>query len=259
MDGVGAVGDAERAHLGVHAGQSGVLAHTVSTVDLDGLVDDLECCPRGGDFDHGDVGLCGLEAFFVCHHCGEIAKLPALGDFDPRFRDRRSDHVLLGQDLAEGLSAMDAIHHGGQRKLGGAERPHAVVNSAWAESSLGNLKSPTLSQDHIAAWDPHVVEDDLCIVTLVAEDCERSKDVHAWRVAGHEDHGLLLVQGARKARSSQQDKDLALRSDGAGDPPLVAVDDVFVAVSLDSGADVGGIARGHAWFSHSEGGANFAV
>merc|ERR1719152_709420 len=62
---VGAVGDAEGADAGPHVREGTVLGDAVGTVDLHGLVEDLERALRGGDLDHGHILACLLEATVV--------------------------------------------------------------------------------------------------------------------------------------------------------------------------------------------------
>ena len=64
---------------------------------------------------------------------------------------------------------------------------------------------------------------------------------------------------AVEAGLAKYNHDLALWSIGAADPPLMAIDDVVVALALDSRADVGGVRRCHTRLSHGEARANFSV
>lgn len=76
--------------------------------------------------------------------------------------------------------------------------------------------------------------------------------------AGDHDHALLRMLGCFRVGLAHGDKDLAAWVAGARDPPLVAVDDVFIALALDAGADIGGVGRCHFRLCHGEGRANLA-
>mmetsp|Transcript_11067 Transcript_11067/g.35074 ORF Transcript_11067/g.35074 Transcript_11067/m.35074 type:complete len:259 (-) Transcript_11067:11-787(-) len=97
------------------------------------------------------------------------------------------------------------------------------------------------------------------MVVLFAEDRKRPQDLHTGRVARHEDHGLLLVQRAGEAGLAKQHEDLALRPNGARNPPLVPVDHVLVPIGFDPGRDVRRVGGRNARLGHSKGRANLAV
>ena len=77
---------------------------------------------------------------------------------------------------------------------------------------------------------------------------------------GHDDHRLLLVAvGVLGIRLAHEDEDLAALVADAGGPPLVAVDDVGVAVAHDRGLDVGRVRGRHLGLGHGEGRADLAL
>mmetsp|Transcript_89875 Transcript_89875/g.257464 ORF Transcript_89875/g.257464 Transcript_89875/m.257464 type:complete len:354 (-) Transcript_89875:587-1648(-) len=231
---VGPIGDTQRTHVGPHGSQVRILAHAMCSMDLDGLVDDTQGRPRRRDLDHGDVRLSSLESFFVGHDRGQVAQLPAHGDLDSRLRDGSANTILLRQEATECLAAMGPVNDGRQCELRLADGAHAVMDPARAQPALGDLEAAALAEDDVADRHPDVVEDDLGVVVLLAEDRQRPQDVHAWCVTWHEDHRLLLVQRSGKARFAKQHENLALGPDGARDPPLVAIDHILVTVSLDA-------------------------
>ena len=81
---------------------------------------------------------------------------------------------------------------------------------------------------------------DFRMVVDVAEDAEAAKDVDTGRVTGHDDHGLLVVNGAIETVTAEEDENLALWPDGARDVPFVTVDHIVVAIRLNGGGDIGG-------------------
>jgi len=52
---------------------------------------------------------------------------------------------LLGEQLAEGLPALDAMHYGANACLGLANATHAVMKPTRPETPLCDLKAPALT------------------------------------------------------------------------------------------------------------------
>src|SRR3546814_15697389 len=63
----------------------------------------------------------------------------------------------------------------------------------------------------------------------------------------------LGISVSLRVRFAHQDRDLAARIADARGPPLATIDDIFVAVTLDAGRDVGRIRGGDVRFGHQEG------
>ena len=243
MDLVGAVGKAEGAGAGVGAGEEGVLGDTHPTVCLDGAVDDPTRHRRGDDLDRGDLGPSSLVPDGVHHPCRLEGQQARLLDLAAGLRDPLLHHTLLGDRLAEGLAFGDPPDHGTQRPLGEADQPHAVVDAAGAEASLGDAEPVALLLQQVLGGDTNVLEGHLHVAlgVLVAEDRQVAVGRDPGGVQRHDDHRLLPVGIGVGIGDPHEDRDRAAGPPGVGGPPLAAVDDVLVAVPLDAGLDVAGV------------------
>src|SRR5712692_1913644 len=263
VDFVGAVGEAQRARMGPHGGQREGLADAATAVDLHGAVDHSQRHVRHRDLDLGDRLLGSLVAHGV-HHPGRVEhQQPRLIDLDARLGDALERDVVLAQPLAEGHPLVGALAHELERALGHADLTHAVVDAAGAESALGDLEAATLAEQHVRRRYPDVLEEHLAVAVgriVVAEDGQHAPDRDAGRVARDEDHRLLLVAvGVLGVRLAHEDEDLAAWVADARGPPLVAVDDVVIALAHDRRFDVGGVGRRHLRLGHGEGRADLPL
>src|SRR6185437_10519522 len=177
--------------------------------------------------------------------------------------DPVADHALLGQRLAEGGARVRPGAYQLDGPLREADRAHAVVDPARAEPRLRDREPAALVADQVGRGHPDVAEHNLgvaaVLVVVVAEDLHAADDRHAGGVARHQDHRLLAVTAGGRVGLAHHDEDLRLRVQRPGDPPLVAVDDVLVAVAHDAGGDVGGVRGRHLGLGHRERGADLAV
>ena len=157
--------------------------------------------------------------------------------------------------------SMPLAHHL-QRRLGHADGAHAVVDAARAETALRDLEAAAFAQQDVLDRHANVVEHDLGVAegrVVHAEQLHVAHDGHAGRVLRHQDHRLLFVAvGVVGVGLAHEHEDFAALVHGAGDVPLAAVDDVFVAFAADAAADVGGVARGDLGLGHRERGTDFA-
>mmetsp|Transcript_63783 Transcript_63783/g.120778 ORF Transcript_63783/g.120778 Transcript_63783/m.120778 type:complete len:259 (-) Transcript_63783:418-1194(-) len=229
------------------------------TMDLDGIVNDLQSSPRCSDLDHCNVSLCSFEALLISNDCCQVAKLPTFGNLDAGLGDLCAHVVLLGENAAKSFAPVGAVHNCCKCQLRLANGTHAVMDSAWTKTSLCNLKASALTKNHVPLWHAHVVEDDLSMIVFCTKDCQRPENLYAWSILGHQNHGLLFVERSREARSAEEDKDLALWANSTRDPPLVTVDHILITIRFDSSADVCGITGSNTWLRHGEGRANLAI
>ncbi len=81
---------------------------------------------------------------------------------------------------------------------------------------------------------------------------------HPRRIAGDQDHGLLLVLWRVRVGLTHENEYLATGICRARRPPLVSVYDILIAISNNAGPDVCGIRRGHVRLRHTKGGADLA-
>mmetsp|Transcript_34868 Transcript_34868/g.81442 ORF Transcript_34868/g.81442 Transcript_34868/m.81442 type:complete len:304 (-) Transcript_34868:20-931(-) len=150
------------------------------------------------------------------------------------------------------------MHDGTESRLGLADGAHAVVEASWPEPALGDLEASPLAKKQVFRWYTDVLEDDLSVVVLVTKYCEWAEDVDPWRVSRDEDHRVPLVRGRCLRRLAEKHEDLAFRAASATDVPLVAIDDVIIAVANDRGADIRRIGGGNSRFCHGKGRADVA-
>lgn len=137
------------------------------------------------------------------------------------------------------------------------------MDAAGTQTALDNLEAAALSQDHVANGNSDIVEANVSVAMgriVVAVDLEHSVNGDAGGVMGHEHNRLLavriLVVGVRLAHDNV---DVAARVASAARPPLLAVEDVLVALAANVELDVGSVGRGDLGLGHEERGANLAV
>ena len=229
---------------------------------LHGPVDYLERHIRGRHLNHGDFRASGLVADRVHHMRGLERQQPGLLNPNPGLGNPLQRHRPFGDQFAERGPRFGASTHFLQRALGLPDQAHTVVNPPRAKTALGNLKPPTLTQNHIRGRHAHVLELDLGMTVggiVVAEYGQHTQDIHAGCVARDQDLGLLeIAVRIIGVGLAHEDENFAARVAHARGPPLAAVDDVFIPVTHDAGFDIGGIGRGHRGFGHGKAGTNFA-
>jgi hypothetical protein len=100
-----------------------------------------------------------------------------------------------------------------------------VVDTARAETTLDNLETTALTEDHVAGRHAYILKRNVTVTVgcvVVAEDRQHAVDSDARNVVGDEDDGLLLVLVAVVGvRLTEDDEDLAARVTNAGGPPFL--------------------------------------
>ena len=109
------------------------------------------------------------------------------------------------------------------------------------------------SSTRLRADSPAAVE-----ALIDAAEGNQQIDVDARSVTRHEDHRVLLMAIGLGITLAEENEQLAARIARTGDPPLVPVDDVVVAVPRDRCGDVGGVRRGNRRLRHRKGRADLA-
>ena len=94
---------------------------------------------------------------------------------------------------------------------------------------------------------------------VIAEHGQVAQYGDALGIGRHQQHRLRGMAAGREIGLAHYDGDLAARIAQARRPPLAAVDNVFVAVPLDPGFDVGGVGRCGEGLGHEEGGTDLAI
>jgi len=228
---------------------------------LHGPVDDLAGHAGGHDLDHGDFGLGHLVAGHVHHPGGLECEQAGHVDLAAGFGDALLGDGLLCHGLAKGGAGRGTTAHQFEGSLGQADQTHAVVDASGAKTTLGDLEAAALAQQDVAHGDTHILKRHLDVAVwgiVVAEHIEGAQDLDAGGVCWHHHHALLGVARCFRIGFAHGDEDRAAGIGGAGNPPLAAIDDVLVALALNAGFDVGGVAGGHIGFGHGEGGADLA-
>jgi hypothetical protein len=96
----------------------------------------------------------------------------------------------LGNLLAERRAALGALDRHLERGLGDADRPHAVMDAAGSEATLGDLEAAALTEEDRRLGHAHVVVHDLGVTVrgiVVAEHVQHLHDLDARGVARHHD------------------------------------------------------------------------
>ena len=119
--------------------------------------------------------------------------LPALGDLNPRIRDRTANGILLAQQGPKRDATVGAVNHCRERKLCNPNDTHAVVNPPRSKPALRDLKPTAFTQNNVSSGDHDVVEDQLGVVRIVAHDLQRVEDGDARGVHWDENHRVLGV------------------------------------------------------------------
>lgn len=139
------------------------------------------------------------------------------------------------------------------------------MDAAWAKPALRNLKAPSRASNERIKRHTHVLEHDFSVPMwriIVAHNRQRPHHRDTRRIHGYKHHRVLQV--ARRPGcnlvhlATHEDADLAAWVHSARGPPLVAVEDEGVAVDVDGGLHVGGIAGGYTRLSHAKARANVA-
>ena len=198
-----------------------------------------------GDLDHGDLGERRLVAELV-HRVGRLQHQQArLVDRDPRFGHAFEHHRLLAQRFAERDPGVEAAAHLLERHFSLADRTHAVMDASRTEPALRNLEAAAFAEQYVRDRNLDVLEQNFAVPVgrmVVAEDRQPAHDLDAWRVAGDENHRLLPVPfRILRIGLAHDDKELASPVGSSGGPPFAAVDDIVVALPLDTAFDIGGV------------------
>jgi hypothetical protein len=127
-----------------------------------------------------------------------------------------------------------------------------VVDAAGAEPRLTDSKALTLAAQQRARGDPDLVEVHLGVplAVVVAEHRQGADDGDAGGLDRDQHHALLLVLGGLGVGLAHDDQQPAVGMQGVGGPPLLAVEDVRIALAGNAHLDVGGIGARHLGLGH---------
>ena len=241
--------------MGIGRCQREVVADAAAAVHLNCPVDHVASHVGRHHLDHRDLGAGHLVAGHVHQPGGLEREQPRHVDLAARLGDALLRDRLRGDGLAECHARRGALAHQFERALGQADQAHAVVDPARPEPALCDLETAPLAQQDAGNRHPHILEVHLDVAmrrVVVAEHGQRPHDPHALGVGRDQHHALLRVPRRFRIGLAHGDVDRAARVGGAGNPPLVAVDHVVVAVAFDPGRDVGRVRRGDVGLGHGE-------
>ena len=128
-------------------------------------------------------------------------------------RDLLLHHLVLGDDLTVRLAAQGPLAHHVERQFALGDGAHGVVDAAAAQAALGEHFGAVLGTEQVVHGNSDVVVDDVVVGAGLG------LDLHAGRIAGHDEHAV----------GAHDEQDVRHPS-GAGEP-LLAVDDPLVAVA----------------------------
>ncbi len=175
----------------------------------------------------------------------------ALVQLHRRVGDHPLDALLVGQQRAVAVALQGAAHGHVEGGLTLGDPAHAVRQARRAEAVLAESVTLALATQQVGVGDAQVADDDLAMVVAarhgvdvtdhlppIARQIDDERRVRRLRQVG-------IVLGARHHDGER-------RPAGAGDEPLVAVDDPLVSVAHGQGADQRRIAPGNLWLGHGE-------
>ena len=183
-------------------------------------------------------------------------------DLGARLGDEGLDDLLVGQGLpVVDLAAEGTLTHEGEGALTDAEPAHAVVDAAGAEALLGDEEAGARGAQAALHRDAAAGEADLGVAGKALVGFAHDRDVadadEARRIGWHEQHGGALVGGGVGLGHGHDDRKGG--AVGRRGEPLVAVDDVVIAVEDGAGAELGGVTAGRVGLGHREAAAHFAA
>ena len=261
MDLVGAVVDSTGPLVAVEERQRRVVGETEAAVYLDGPVEHAHHGVGDVELDQRDFVACAFRSFPVhdpcrvkhCQPCG-VDLGPALGD--PPLHELLERQRAVGRDLAfDGPAA-----HKVERALADADPPHAMVDSAGAESFLRNPETAAFGAEQVFSGDSAVVEPDLGVAgPTFAARAHKGRcglDDEAGRTGGDEYLAGAFVGrgvGIGDGHGDGEHRPVAARR-----PPFAAIDNIGVAVSNGGGAHPDGVGSGKIGLCHGETASDFA-
>ena len=229
---------------------------------LDGPIDHLASHVGGRDLNHCDFLARLLVANRVHLVSGVEHQQANLVDHDSCLGNALLGDGLLGDRLAERDTRFGTLAHSLQGALGNAYLAHAMMNAARAKATLRNFKATAFAKQDIRCRHTHIFEVHLGMAVgriVIAENRQRTNHLDTGRIHRYHDHRLLLVPvGIGRIGLTHEDEHLAARIWRTRRPPFAAVDDIFVAVTLDARLNVGGVGRSHGRLGHGKGRADLA-
>src|SRR3989440_4921528 len=245
-----------------HRSQREIVAHACTAENLYGPVDYVGKHLGCHNFNHGDLVLRSLFAQVVDDPgCLERQEARLL-DFQLRLGNPVLYDPLLSERLAKGYAGSGALAHEFQGILRSPNCTHAMMDASRTETGLGNGEAAAFFSQYVAHRNAHVLKGQLAVsfIIYVAHDGEVSLDSEAGSISRHEHHTLLPVFiGIIGIGFAHDNENFTAFTSCAGDPPLAAIQDIYIAFPVDGELDVGGIGTCYIWLSHGECRANLTI
>ena len=173
-----------------------IVANASRAMCLNSPIYDTQCHIRGDDFDHRNLA----SGRFVTYGIHQMSRMhrqqPRLINFISRVGDFGSNRSLLSERLTEGDSRLNSAAHRFKGSLGQPYQSHAMMDSAWSESTLGNFKASPLTQQHVVNRNSNIFKHHFRVTmwsVIVTINAQHFFDGDAGRVKWDEDHRLLLM------------------------------------------------------------------
>mmetsp|Transcript_9173 Transcript_9173/g.27540 ORF Transcript_9173/g.27540 Transcript_9173/m.27540 type:complete len:207 (+) Transcript_9173:766-1386(+) len=193
----------------------------------------LHCCIQDGqhylgrqNLGSGDLAASLLRSHPIqrlcrCQYCppGGVQVHPVEGEL-------LHEGALLRHRLPEGHPGASPRRHELHRPLPQPNDAHAVVEATGPQSPLSNLETPPPPQQQVALRNLHIAEVDLCMAQgciIKAEHVQRTHNLHARGIHGHQHHGLLAVGHSGGVGFAHEDGQPADGGAGPRGPPLLPV------------------------------------
>ena len=196
------------------------------------------------------------------HHPRSLeAQQPRLFDLHPGIGDDVVVRPQIDQWLAKRLAMQSAAAQKLQRLFGHANRPHAMVNSPGPQSPLRHFKPAPLAKYNVPRRYAHICKPQMHMTMrgiVLAEHMHWAQYLNTRCVCVHHKHGVAAVFSRLRRGARHKDIHRAARIAGPGDPVLLAVENIVVAVTLGFESQLSGVGGGNIWLCHHIGRADFA-
>ena len=109
-----------------------------------------------------------------------------------------------------------------------------MVDAAWAQAALGDLKARAFAQDQVFSWHAHIFHLHFEVAMwriVIAKHVQRTNQGHAFCIQRHQDLALLGIGFGARIGLAHHDGDFAAWVAYARAPPLGAIDDIFIAIA----------------------------
>ena len=137
------------------------------------------------------------------------------------------------------------------------------MNPPWSETALSDLKTTSLTQEHVSRWNSHIVKNHFAMTVrriVISKDGQGTQNSDAWCVSRNNDHRLLPVAICIiRIAFPHKNKYFTARIIRPRRPPFTAINHVLITIPHNRCFNIGRIRRRHRGFSHRKARTNFAA